>query len=252
MLLNFFTTSYLRFAAMIVSKIFVLLTVVATLPRDMVAQRPPWLKEPYLKPAVYGRIIDSASGRPIGGVRMRVDSLMGIPGSDKDGWYLLFGVPPGARHASIYCPSQRLISWRKVATRVVSVSPRTDSLVNFQITLTGCSEPPAHTWTGEFRGHYTMGFESSDFTPCEQELERLEGTEYEGETQYVWVESFGPDALKGIKWPKGNDPSYPTFYVRWRATITGPGSYGHLGVGMYEMRVDRVLELRKSRGNDCQ
>ena len=233
-------------------KTVVLLAFVAAIPRDMVAQRPSWLKEPYLKPAVYGRITDSASGSPIGGVRMRVDSLMGIPGSDKDGWYLLFAVPPGARSVSFYCPSKRRFNWRKVATRVVSVSPHTDSLVNFQITLTGCNEPPVHTWTGEFRGHYIPGFESSDFTPCEQKLERLDGTAYEGQTQDVWVESFGPDALKGIKWPKGNDPYYPKFYVRWRATITGPGSYGHLGVGMYEMRVERVLELRESRGNDCQ
>jgi hypothetical protein len=229
----------------------VLLAAAVVLPQSLTAQRPPWLKEPYLKPAVYGRITDSASGRPIPGVRMQVDSMIGIPGSDKEGWYLLFGQRPGARHVSLYCPSQRRINWRKVAERVVDVGPRTDSLVNFQITLTGCNEPPSHTWAGEFRGHYTFGFESSDFTPCDPKLERLDGTAYEEEKQWVWVEAFAPDATKGIEWPKQNDPYYPKYYVRWRATVTGPGSYGHMGVGMYQMRVERVLEVREPRADDC-
>jgi len=222
-----------------------------TLPQCMYAQRPPWLKEPYLKPAVYGRITDSVTGQPIPGVRMRVDSMIGIPGSDKEGWYLLFGQRPGFRHVSFYCPSHRRINWHKVAERVVDIRPGTDSVVNFQITLAGCSEPPEHTWTCEFRGHYTYGFESSDFTPCEEKLERLDGTAYGGEAQWVWVESFAPGAEKGVKWPKPNDRYYPKYYVRWRATVTGPGSYGHMGVGMYQMRVERVLEVREPRANDC-
>lgn len=233
-------------------KTFFLFAAAVTLPHYVGAQRPPWLKEPYLKPAVYGRITDSASGRPIPGVRMRVDSMIGIPGSDTEGWYLLFGQRRGLRQVSFYCPSSRRLNWRKVATRVVSISPHTDSLVNFQITLTGCDEPPLHTWTAEFRGHYTSGFESSDFTPCEKKLERLDGTAYEAENQYVWVEAFAPGAAKGIKWPKQNDPYYPNYYVRWRATVTGPGSYGHMGVGMYEMRVERALEVREPRADDCK
>ena len=233
-------------------KTFILLAAAVVFPHYLAAQRPPWLKEPYLKPAVYGRIIDSVSGSPIPGVRMRVDSMIGIPGSDKEGWYLLFGQRPGLRHVSFYCPSQRRINWRKVAERVVDINPHTDSLVNFQITLAGCNEPPVHTWTAEFRGHYTFGFESSDFRPCEGKLERLTGTVYDGDPQWVWVESFAPDAVKEVKWPKGNDPYYPNYYVRWRATVTGPGSYGHMGVGMYQMRVERVLEVRDPRDNDCK
>lgn len=55
-----------------------------------------------------------------------------------------------------------------------------------------------------------------------------------------------------MKWPKQNDPYYPKYYVRWRATVTGPGSYGHMGVGMYKMRVERVLEAREPGENDCR
>lgn len=233
-------------------KTFIMLAAAVVLPFCLGAQRPPWLNEPYLKPAVYGRITDSASGQPIPGVRMRVDSMIGIPGSDKEGFYLLFGQRLGLRRVSFFCPSRRRFNWRKLAERVVDISPRTDSLVNFQITVTGCDEPPVHTWTGEFRGHYSFGFESSDFTPCEDKLERLDGTAYEGEKQYVWVEAFAPDATKGLKWPKQNDPYYPKYYVRWRATVTGPGSYGHMGVGMYQMRVERVLEIREPRADDCK
>jgi len=229
-----------------------LLVALAVFSKKVGAQRPPWLKEPYLKPAVYGRITDSVSGLPIAGARMRVDSLMGIPGSDNDGWYLLFAVPPGTRRVEFYCPSRRRFSKRKIATRVVFVRPGADSVVNFQVPLTGCDEPPVHTWTGEFRGHYTSGFESSDFTPC-QPLEPLDGTAYEGQQQFVWVE-FSDEGFKTDhhRWPDpGSDP-YPSVYVRWRATVTGPGGYGHLGVGMYQMRVERILEVRKPTESDCR
>lgn len=165
-----------------IARTFIMLTVAVAWPLWLAAQRPPWLKEPYLKPAVYGRISDSASGRQRPGVRMRVDSMIGIPGSDKEGWYLLFGQRPGLRRISFYCPSRCRINWRKVAERTVDIGARTDSPVNFQITLSGCNEPPVHTWTAEFRGHYTFGFESSDFTPCQTKLERLDGTAYEGES----------------------------------------------------------------------
>src|SRR3954462_1632788 len=232
-------------------KTFVLLTAALILPHSLAAQRPPWLND-YLKPAVYGRITDSASGVPIPGMRIRVDGMTGIAGSDTAGWYLLFGQQPGVRRVSFYCPTRRRLSWRKVTERAVNIGPHTDSLVNFQMTLTGCVEPPVHTWTAEFRGHYTFGFESSDFTPCENKLERLDGTAYDGEKQYVWIETFARDAVKGITWPEKNDPYYPKYYVRWLATVTGPGSYGHMGVGMYQMRVDRVLEARDPRANDCQ
>ena len=234
-------------------KTLILLAAAMALPQYAGAQRPPWLSE-YMKPAVYGRITDSASGRPIPGVRMQVDSMIGIPGSDKEGWYLLFGQRPGLRHVSFYCPSHRRISWHKVAEKVVDIGPRTDSLVNFQITLTGCSEPPSHTWSGEFRGHYTSGFESSDFTPCGGKIEQLAGTAYEQEKQYVWVEDFARDAFKGIRVKNSEklDKDYPTVYVRWRATLTGPGSYGHLGVGMYKMWVEKVLETRLPEPGDCR
>lgn len=233
-------------------KNFFLLVAAIALPQSLTAQRPPWLKEPYLKPAVYGRVTDSVTGEPISGVRMRVDSMIGAPGSDKEGWYLLFGQRAGLRHVSFFCPSHRRINWRKVADRLVIVTPHTDSVVNFQINLTNCAEPPVHTWTGEFRGHYVYGFESSDFTPCDVKLERLDGTAYENEQQWVWVQSFASDATEGIKWPEPNDKYYPKYYVRWRATVTGPGSYGHMGVGMYQMRVERVLEVREPGADDCK
>ena len=215
------------------------------------AQLPPWLKEPHLKPAVYGRITDSASGLPIGRMRLGLDGRGGGPWSDTTGWYLLWAVPAGAHQVHFYCPTRRAWSGREIAQRALNVQPHTDSVINFRIPATGCKEPPVRTWTAIVRGHYVAEFETSLFTPCEP-LERLKDTAYEGLDQIAWVDDFAPHAYKGFKnISPDTSTDQHTQFVRWRASITGPGSYGHMGVGRYQMRVERVFEMRGSRPKDC-
>jgi hypothetical protein len=135
------------------------------------------------------------------------------------------------------------------------VTPGTDSVVDFNIRYQRCGEPPKRTWSGEFRGYYMSGFESSAFKPCVP-LESFVGTAYEGtEGARAWV-SFTNEASAQARsrWPRDSVPQQesPPIYVRWRATVEGPGRYGHMGVSTYGMKVTEVLEMRRGGSSDCQ
>lgn len=216
------------------------------------AQRPPWLKEPYLRPAIYGQLIDSATGKPIAYAGLNIHSKSGLAFSDSLGWYLLFDMPTGKQVIEFRCPAKRTFVGRRFTTRTITISGTTDSNVTFTLDLSRCVEPPIETRTGEFTGRYVPGFESSRFTPC-RPFADLRGTAYEGYEGYAWV-TFDDSVLNRAraKWPdSGRDP-YPPFFVRWKGTLTGPGGYGHLGVSSYLLRVSEILEMRKAAKADCQ
>jgi hypothetical protein len=109
---------------------------------------------------------------------------------------------------------------------------------------------------GIFQGHYTPGFESSDFVPCSADGwfipgDSLEAYKYDARRAWVtWPQSVGD----GVKWPDAPRDSYgnPRYYVRWRGTVVGPGHYGHMGVSPFEFVVDAVLELRPPTAKDCR
>jgi hypothetical protein len=216
------------------------------------AQQAPWPPAGYLRPAVFGEIRDSSSGRPVGGVWHTVEGQIGLGRAWPDGRYLLFDMKPGTRVVNLYCPTTRRLRGRKIAERSVKVSQTTDSLVNFTIDTRGCAEPKLRSWSGELSGHYTYGFESSDFVPCAP-FENLHDTAYQDGDQRAWV-SFKSGAFERLtrKWPDTQGEQYPKLYVRWRASVEGPGSYGHLGVALYAMTVHEVLDVRRARDGDCR
>ena len=221
-------------------------------PHALVSQKPPWLKEPYLRPAIYGKVYDSTTGAPSPKVPIVVTGQVGVAFSDSAGWYLRFDVPVGRRELQFRCPTQRRWWGRVVATRVVWVTAHTDSVVDFHVPISQCVEPPVTTIEGEWAGHYEYGFETSLFTPC-HELPDLDGTAYEGEKRWIWVDRVPADTNgHAVKWPDPGGQPYPTVFVRWRGRLTGPGAYGHLGLGMYQLSVTQLLEVRRPGQSDCR
>jgi hypothetical protein len=99
------------------------------------------------------------------------------------------------------------------------------------------------------------GFETSMFAPCVP-FESFIGTAYEGvDRADAWVSFSEAAGAQGRSmWPPDTKPAqeYPPMYVRWRATVEGPASYGHMGVSLYNMRVTEVMELRRSAPTDCR
>lgn len=234
----------------IATSAFLLLSMLFCQSSGVLAQDRVWPPDVYLKPAIYGVLVDSLTGQPIPHASIRVEGGRGISRADSVGRYLLFGLPIGEQRVRLFCPVERRYWGREFAGRLINVTEGTDSLHNFIIPREGCDEPPLESWRGEFTGHYTFGFESSTFKPCDQ-FSDLRGTAYEGARDAAWVE-FAPGAWKKDDWPTTGDEPYPEFFVRWRGFVEGPGAYGHLGSATFDMEVTEVLEVRVPGPNDCR
>jgi hypothetical protein len=174
---------------------------------------------------------------------------------DTLGNYNLDSLPPRAMRVSVSCETIRGMGKALAYDSVVF----TDSVLlrrDWVVSPAGCDARPLRRVTGTFRGHYTPGFESSEFVPCAADAWFVPGDSlgtypYDGRRAWAtWPKGVG----QGIKWPDAPRDSYgnPRYYVRWRGTIVGPGRYGHMGVSPFEFVVDTVFELRPPRKRDCR
>jgi hypothetical protein len=174
---------------------------------------------------------------------------------DTAGVYRIDSLPPGALQLSVSCETLRgLGKSLAVDTMVVGDSGlfRHDWLVS----TVGCDPRPLRRVTGIFSGHYTTGFEASDFIPCAEDGWFIPGDSldsYSINLRRAWATwSAGVDA--GLAWPDVPRDSYgySRYYVTWRGTVVGPGRYGHLGAALFEIRVDSILTVRAPRNRDCR
>ena len=99
-------------------------------------------------------------------------------------------------------------------------------------------------WAGrpkEHRGHLSLGFETSAFTPCGAP---------EGERW--WVAGLPPEGHQ--RYRELTSKMYEPVFVRVRGALSSPGNYGHLGAYQRELTVLELLELRKAKepGEDCK
>ena len=145
----------------------------------------------------------------------------------------------------------RRLAGRLVHQQTLRLPAAADTQVVVRISAVGCAEPPVRSVRVELRGHYTTGFESSDFRPCGGLP--AEAAVYGPDWGAAWVEFA--DSVRGreLKWPTLPDTVFdPTLYVRWRGTMTGPGAYGHMGVAIYNLVVDEILDVHPPRADDCK
>ena len=107
------------------------------------------------------------------------------------------------------------------------------------VSTRGCPPVPEER---EYRGHYTGGFEASDFVAC--------GGEGDRDSNW-WVELVS-EARHGVQWGEGDDVGNAMrYYVRWRGVLSPPGRYGHMSAGRHQLAVTQVLEVRRPTPADC-
>jgi hypothetical protein len=205
---------------------------------------------------VFGLVRDSASGAPIGGAK--VAALRGQPGrivTDSAGRYNLDHLEWPEFELELNCPSRTLLGKRLLVRRMrlhANSSVRVDLVVNRSL----CDEPPLKKVTGEFRGAYSAGFEESSFQICADSSLGLPAAHPQdiGRSLIIaWVE-YTPRAQnqKSIRWPsEAERHGTPLTYVRWRGNLTGPGTYGHLGVSEYLFEVDSIVHVAGWNGGAC-
>lgn len=88
--------------------------------------------------------------------------------------------------------------------------------------------------SAEYSGHYSVGFEVSEFVPCSSD-------------ESWWLVGT-PELMSQVQSDEpGRAPTTPVF-VRVRGELSGPGSYGHLGTYDRQLTVTEVLEVGSEDG----
>ena len=209
---------------------------------------------------IVGAVRDSASGRaPVRTyVCAHVDSgtVRPVPrcgGVDSLGAYQIDSVVPGRRLLTVQCATVHGPVAQQLAFEDIVVGD-TNLRRDWTVHTTGCDTRHIRHVTGIFRGHYAPGFESSAFVPCPRDdwvlpSDSLDATPIDFRAWVTW-----PARARTIQWPDApRDPfGNPRYYVQWRGTISGPASYGHMGVSPFEFRVDSVLSVQPARSGDCR
>jgi hypothetical protein len=210
-----------------------------------------------------GVVRDSGSGQPMHkswvcvNVQLSQSSFANRCGrTDSTGAYRADSIPSGRRQVWVACETVRGLGGKQLASDGMAFDESTSVQRDWAVSSVGCDPRRIRRVTGFFRGHYTPGFESSEFIPCPADGWFIPGDSldrYPYDNRRAWTE-WAPGFNQRLRWPRvprdrhGNS----RFYVRWRGTVVGPGRYGHLGVSAFEIRVDSVMELRAPSKRDCR
>jgi len=193
---------------------------------------------------VRGTVIDTVGGAPVPRARVSLDGRMTVR-TDNEGRYLLGPIVTLPRTLTVECHEERRsLRMRLLASRPVEVTRNDTIFANFAVDGRGCDLRPWSEVTGEFRGRWTVGFEANDFVPCRDS---------EAVRPRRWSVTFGRGGTPR-HWQSVPTDSFGlrTYFVRWRGTRVGPGYFGHLGGGEYQLTVTDVREMRAQRPGDCR
>ncbi len=126
---------------------------------------------------------------------------------------------------------------------------RADLLVH--VDLARCRIPDVVSRKLRMRGMYVPGFESSQFYPCDGLP--AESDDFEFAPHSAWVE-FTPEAEDDMAFGAWRERAFGdgVLYAEWSGVLSGPGSYGHWGMSLYEMRVETVHDTGMSQPSDCR
>lgn len=123
----------------------------------------------------------------------------------------------------------------------------------------GCDTRVERQVRGVFAGHFSTGFEMSEFVPCLRAswyipTDTIETFDFRRSAWVMWPRNGDPPGAPK-KWPtpkRAYPPwNYRQYYIRFAGVITGPGSYGHLGVAGFAAEIDSILVVRTPSDSDC-
>ena len=176
--------------------------------------------------------------------------------TDSTGTYRVDSIASGRRLVSVFCDTMRGLTSKHAASDSIAFDGGASVRRDWSVSRIGCDPRMLRHVKGTFRGHYTPGFESSEFVPCPADGWFVPGDSldwYPFDNRRAWAE-WAPGFRQRLRWPTAPRDKYGNsrFYVRWRGTVVGPGRYGHMGVSAFEIRVDSVMELRAPRRRDCE
>lgn len=209
----------------------------------------PEISSHLFKVAVRIHVRDQASGKPVAGAFIDDLGYMGRSTGD-NGVYAGSALIAGQHGAfSIRCRGKAFTEGVVLAkSRYTVLNGRIDMVVDVDAGRCG---PPPSKLHARFAGMYVHEFESSHFFPCDG-LPKAPAKRFQP-IDGVWAEI--PEAVEdGLVWAQLRERMFGKddgFYVEWTGTLTGPGSYGHLGMSLYELDVETIHNTSDRRPASC-
>jgi hypothetical protein len=200
---------------------------------------------------IWGTLRDSRTGRPVPRAPMRVDERGGIGASDSLGHFWLWGFAPGTRKIIVYCPLRRQWLGKIATTLTINAPPAMKDTTDIRIDMRGCDDVQLDTVSVHTRGVWSIGFEDGFFTPCEP-FNQIELGGYRDWSHLAYLTFARPGITPPGGWPevKPTNGYYKVFLVV-DADLIGPGSYGHLGIATYTLKVTRVVSAKPASKTSC-
>jgi hypothetical protein len=200
---------------------------------------------------IWGTLRDARTARPVARAWIRVDERGGIGGTDSLGRFWLWGFAPGKRKIIVYCPLRR--QWLgKVATTVnIQAPPAMKDTMDILVDMQQCADVPVDTVRVRTRGVWSTGFEDGFFTPCKPfDQIKLGGYRDFSRMAYLGFAESGIAPPGG--WPNVKpDEGYYRTFLDVEGDLIGPGSYGHLGLATYLLKVTRVVSAKAASKTGC-
>ncbi len=202
------------------------------------------------KVAVRIRVIDSASGLPVAGVDILDLGYLSRSTGD-DGVYTGTALVEPEGTFSIRCRAPKpFVAGEMLTNQHYSVTGGRIDLV-IDVNAARCGTPLSKR-RERFAGMYVSEFESSLFFPCNGLPPPAEKDLYASHAAWADV----PTEVAGeLTWAKTRESVIGAddgFYVEWTGTLTGPGSYGHLGMSLYEFKVEAIHDTSDKRPASCK
>jgi len=122
-----------------------------------------------------------------------------------------------------------------------------DILVDMQ----RCADVPIDTVHVRTRGVWSTGFEDGFFTPCKP-FDQIKLGGYRDFSRMAYLDFPESVIAPPGGWPKIKpEGGYNRTFLDVEGDLIGPGSYGHMGVAIYELRVTRVLRAEQASKTSC-
>jgi hypothetical protein len=213
-------------------------------------------------PVLYGLVLNQ-EGQPVQRASVCAIGSRGpafCADVDSAGAYQTGELPIGELRVEVACWTHGQI-WgtSRIADDTVSLAAGAPIRMDWSVSDEGCDRRVLRHTRGEFRGHWTVGFESSRFVPCATDAWVMPGDSlgihepYQG-TAWLTLPAEGTRSFRSLDRPPApeNPAGYPTYFIAVQGTVIGPGVYGHMGAYPFELHADSIRYVRAPSAQDCQ
>jgi hypothetical protein len=202
------------------------------------------------KPSRLTGTVRTTAWAPASNVKVRIGVGPEVR-TDTLGRYEFAKLPAGNWRLAVLCESVSYFHAQRLAETDVTLDQGADKVQDFTVDPRTCAER-VDTVIGEFRGHWSVGFEESSFVPCPGTV-NVEGWSIQPGWGGIWGTWRNPtEASWPNPMPAADTSGYgDRYYVRVKGTLHGPGDFGHLSVSAYQLEIDTMLEARSPSTTDC-